>query len=297
MTLSTPSNSAPFQRTNPYEQLSIFYEEKRKIIWCMLHPSPRPCFTTELLRDLNEAISDVKAANIPVDFWVTGSATPNVFNLGGDLASFVHHVRSGDRQPIAQYARACAEAVYLHSTGLGLNAISIAMVEGVALGGGLEAALAHNFIIAQQDVKMGFPEIAFNMYPGMGAYSYVARKTSTALAEELITSGESHTAEWLAERGLVDRTFETNDGFRAVRSFIDELRLKLNGVRGMLRMRHRINPVSLAELLTITDEWAEAVFNLQEHELAYMERLVLMQNKRFRRSPTIVSMLRSGDSN
>ncbi|MDO8416506.1 MAG: crotonase/enoyl-CoA hydratase family protein [Agitococcus sp.] len=284
MDLINHADCLPFHGQKEYQQLSVFYEQKRRIVWCMLHPTPRPCFTVELLIDLNQAIADVQASGLPVDFWVTGSTTPQIFNLGGDLAAFVKHIRAKNKEPMINYARACVEAVYLHSTGFGLGAISIAMVEGAALGGGLEAALAHNYILAQQDVKLGFPEIAFNLYPGMGAYSYTARKTSPAFAEKLISTGESHTAEWLATQGFVDRTFEPGTAFKSTRSFIDELRPKLNGTRGLLRMRQRVAPVSREELLEITDGWAEAAFNLQEHELAYMERLVLMQNKRLRRT-------------
>lgn len=42
------------------------------------------------------------------------------------------------------------------------------MVEGSALGGGFEAALAHHFVLSQRDARLGFPEIAFNLFPGMG---------------------------------------------------------------------------------------------------------------------------------
>ncbi len=65
------------------------------------------------------------------------------------------------------------------------GAVSIAMVEGSALGGGFEAALAHHFVLAN-NARMGFPEIAFNLFPGMGGYSLVARKAGMRLAEELI---------------------------------------------------------------------------------------------------------------
>jgi len=48
------------------------------------------------------------------------------------------------------------------------DAMSIAMIEGTALGGGFEAALAHHFVLAQKGAEFGFPEIAFNLFPGMG---------------------------------------------------------------------------------------------------------------------------------
>jgi DSF synthase len=126
---------------------------------------------------------------------------------------------------------------------------------------------------------MGFPEIAFNLFPGMGAYSLVARKSHMRLAEELIASGESHTAEWYLDKGLVDQVFEEDGGFLATRTFIDVIRPKLNGIRGMLRARQRVLPVDRAELMEITEDWARAAFQIEEKDLLYMERLVMLQNR------------------
>ncbi|RQP48700.1 enoyl-CoA hydratase, partial [Burkholderia ubonensis] len=172
-------------------------------------------------------------------------------------------------------------------TGFGAGAVSIAMVEGSALGGGFEAALAHHYVLAQKGVKLGFPEIAFNLFPGMGGYSLVARKAHRRLAEELIANGEPHVAEWYADHGLVDQTFEAGDAFLATRTFIDVLRPKLNGVRAMLRARQRVFPLSRSELMDITEDWVRAAFTIEPKDLAYMERLVMLQNRRVSKLRTV----------
>jgi DSF synthase len=154
------------------------------------------------------------------------------------------------------------------------------MVEGTALGGGFEAALAHHFLLAQSDARMGFPEIAFNLFPGMGGYSLVARKAGMRLAEELIGGGESHTAEWHQEKGLVDQLFEPGDAYVATRTFIDTLKPKMNGIRAMLRARQRVLQLPRAELMEITEDWVDAAFMIEEKDLAFMERLVMLQNRR-----------------
>ncbi len=127
---------------------------------------------------------------------------------------------------------------------------------------------------------MGFPEIAFNLFPGMGGYSLVARKANAKLAEELISGGEPHMAEWHAERGLVDGLFEPGDAFLATRTFVDSLKPKLNGVQAMLRARQRVNPITRAELMDITEDWVRSAFTIEEKDLAFMERLVMLQNRR-----------------
>src|SRR3546814_11761441 len=105
---------------------------------------------------------------------------------------------------LLSYARACIDAVHDAMTGFGTGAISIAMIEGSALGGGFEAALAHHYVLAQSDVSMGFPAIASNLFPGMGAYSLVERKSPMRLAAELISKGESQTTKGYTDKSIVD---------------------------------------------------------------------------------------------
>ncbi|HXE18044.1 crotonase/enoyl-CoA hydratase family protein [Castellaniella sp. UC4442_H9] len=268
-----------FTEAEDLTQITPYYEEDRNIMWMMLRAAPRPCFNPELLRDISQLGRAARKSGLPIDFWVTGSTVHQVFNVGGDLNLFVSRIRAGEQEVLLSYARACIDAIYEAMTGFGTGAISIAMVEGTALGGGFEAALAHHYILAQQNVRMGFPEIAFNLFPGMGAYSLVARKSHMRLAEELIASGESHTAEWYLDKGLVDQVFEEDGGFLATRTFIDVIRPKLNGIRGMLRARQRVLPVDRAELMEITEDWARAAFQIEEKDLLYMERLVMLQNR------------------
>jgi DSF synthase len=48
----------------------------------------------------------------------------------------------------------------------------------------------------------------------------------------------------------------------------------------MLRARERVLPLSRSELMDITEDWVEAAFSLEEKDLAFMERLVALQNRR-----------------
>jgi len=280
MNLKDHPGCRPFTEAGELSQVSVYYEEGRRTIWMMLASRPRPCFTQKLVNDIMHVARVARDSKLPFDFWVNGSSVPEIFNVGGDLDFFVEVIREGRREELVAYARSCIDAVHGVFTGFGTGAISIAMLEGSALGGGFEAALANHYVLAQKDVKMGFPEIAFNLFPGMGGYSLVTRKANMRLAEELISSGETHTAEWYAERGLVDQTFDAGEAFMATRTFIDGIRPKLNGMRAMLRARQRVLPLSRSELMDITEDWVDAAFSLEEKDLAFMERLVILQNRR-----------------
>jgi DSF synthase len=280
MNLNSHHACRPFVEAGNLSQISAFYEEERNIMWMMLRAQPRPCFNLELVHDILSLARAAQESGLPIDFWVTGSVIPTMFNVGGDLSFFAEAIRAGRRQELMAYARACVDCVHAAARGFDTGAISIAMIEGTALGGGFEAALAHHFLLAQNDARMGFPEIAFNLFPGMGGYSLVARRAGMRLAEELIGGGESHTAEWHAAKGLVDHLFEPGDAYIATRTFIDTLRPKLNGIRAMVRARQRVLQLSRSELMEITEDWVEAAFTIEEKDLAFMERLVMLQNRR-----------------
>ncbi|WP_414457163.1 crotonase/enoyl-CoA hydratase family protein [Enterobacter kobei] len=279
MTVINQPTCTLFTDTERFTQLSGYYEAERRTVWMMLRAQPRPCFNHALIEEIMNLSWLVRQSGFAVDFWVTGSLVPEMYNVGGDLQFFVECIQNGRREALRAYARACVDCVHAASRGFDTGTITLAMVEGSALGGGFEAALAHHFVLAQRDARLGFPEIAFNLFPGMGGYSLVARRSGMKLAEELIYKGESHTAEWYEQHGLVDVLYEPGQSYVSVRTFIDTLRPKLNGVRAMLRARTRVLQLPRSELMDITEDWVDAAFCLEPKDIAYMERLVMLQNR------------------
>lgn len=279
MTVVNQTTCRLFSEAGQMTQLSAYYEEGRRTMWMLLRAQPRPSFNHALIEEIMNLSYAAQRSGIPIDFWVTGSLVPGMFNAGGDLNFFVECIKAGRREALRAYARACVDCIHAAARGFDTGAVSIAMVEGSALGGGFEAALAHHFILAQDTARMGFPEIAFNLFPGMGGYSLVARRAGMKLAEELICEGESHTAEWFEQRGLVDKLFQPGDAYQATRTFIDVLRPKLNGVKAMLKARQRVLQLTRGELMDITEDWVDFAFTLEPKDIAYMERLVQLQNR------------------
>ena len=51
-------------------------------MWMMLHAHPRPCFNPELLNDIAQLTRAAKKSGFPIDFWVTGSTVPGIYNVG-----------------------------------------------------------------------------------------------------------------------------------------------------------------------------------------------------------------------
>lgn len=127
---------------------------------------------------------------------------------------------------------------------------------------------------------MGFPEILFNLFPGMGAYSLVTRKVGPRIAEDLITSGRVLSAEEMHQIGLVDYLAERGMGERVTKNVISDKAWALNGYRSFQMAKlHSYLAVPYRELLEIAREWARAACRLDARDLRMMERLARAQER------------------
>jgi len=91
----------------------------------------------------------------------------------------------------------------------------IACVNGYALGGGLELALACHIRYASANARVGLPEVGLGLIPGYGGTQRLTRLIGRGRATELIVTGNQLKAEEAAALGLVNRVFETRDALVA----------------------------------------------------------------------------------
>ena len=87
----------------------------------------------------------------------------------------------------------------------------IAAVNGFALGGGLELALACDFIYASEGAKLGFPEVTLGIMPGFGGTQNLSRLIGPNRASEMIFSGKMITAQKAAAWGVVNEVFTAQE--------------------------------------------------------------------------------------
>jgi DSF synthase len=269
-----------------YSQLDVRYDQADGIAWCFYRPRARPCFNLDLLREIRHFQLGVVSAcrghdetTTPVRYVVWGSRIPGVYNLGGDLGWFLELIRARDREALKHYAVACIDVVYPNSVNLDSPLTTIAMVQGAALGGGFEAAISSSVVVAEKPVQMGLPEIMFNLFPGMGAYSFLSRRMPAIEAERIILSGDMWTAEQLHARAVVDILAEVGGAEDAVRSYVRRQQRIGNGTAGVLRARQRVDPISYGELFDIALIWVDCALRLTDKDLRVMERLVRAQDR------------------
>ena len=175
------------------------------------HP-PVNALSRAVLTELAEVATALGSDDTVKAVVVTGEG--KAFAAGADIAEF------GDQE------RARAVAATIRAALDGLAAIPrpvIAALNGVALGGGLELALACDLRLAADNVRVGQPEILLGIIPGGGATQRLPRLVGPARAKELIWSGRQVRADEALAIGLVDRVVPGNDLLDAALGWAGEL--------------------------------------------------------------------------
>lgn len=265
-------------------------DSKGNVDWCHMHTGVAdpyvPCFSERLLQEMRRCQERVRRD-------VAGNSDPNagihhlvlasdsdVFNLGGDLALFSSLIRTGNRGRLLEYAKLCIEVAFNFHKLYEDRVHSIAVIQGDALGGGFEAALCCHTIIAEEGSGMGFPEVLFDLFPGMGAYTFLTRRVTPAQAERMMLNGRVYPVEELHAMGVVDILVPKGEGMQAARDLIKRNQRVGNALRSMNFVRDACRPVSLNELLSVTTEWVDAAMRLGDRGLRTMERLSRAQQRR-----------------
>ncbi len=266
-------------------QLKTYYDSKNKIGWFLMSGAPRPSFTLRLLDDISNYLDSVKQEMAETngekyDYLVVGSDVEGVFNLGGDLELFSKYIVDKNRDALLSYALKCIDILYQNMFHYDLDLTTISLIQGDALGGGFEAALSSNVIVAERGVKMGFPEVLFNLFPGMGAYSLLSRKVGFDTAEKMILSGSLFSAEQLYDMGVVDILAEQGEGEVAVYRYIKSRDKAKNTFKSMRKLKDICNQISYQELADIAAVWADAALQLTAKDLRMIKRLVRRQDTR-----------------
>ena len=159
-------------------------------------PAALNALSSKVITDMTQAVATIEVSDDIRVVAITG-AGEKAFVAGADITEMQ------DLNP------AQAEAFSLMGGTLG-HAIEtsdkpyIAAVNGFALGGGCELALACDFIYASDNAKLGQPEVKLGVIPGFGGTQRLARRVGVAKAKELCMTGEPVDAAEALRIGLVD---------------------------------------------------------------------------------------------
>lgn len=293
------THSRLIDNSSSYRHLATRFEPQYGAFWLILDPKPLPCVSLELIDELRRFQAEMartfeayEPGKQPIRFFIAASRSPGVFNLGGDLSLFARCVEEKDVETLRKYARGCIETLFPYIIGFDLPVTTISLVQGDALGGGFEIALAGNILVAERGAKMGFPEVLFDLFPGMGAYNLLSRRIGMRRTEQMLLNGKLYKAEELHAEGVVDILAEDGRGENAVYEYIVRNEKRGNAREAIHRVQRRLFPLRYEELLDVADIWVDTAMQVGPREIRLMERLARSQGKLSRREP--ISLTRIG---
>lgn len=282
-----------FEQPNPdkYHFLDTRFDSNFGVAWVYVKQDAPPCFTRELLSELRreqlriqkQALRDIEEKRTDrLRYQVHASRIPGIFSLGGDLDLFQKLIIKNDRGAMFDYGLSCIDLGYNTAVSYNLPLTTISLVQGSAQGGGFEAALSANVLIAERSATLGFPEILFNLFPGMGGVSFLSRRLPVREAEKILSSGRNYTAVELYDLGIVDVLAEDGQGEQAVWEYIRVRDKHIKGYHAIRNAFQRVSPLVRQELVDVLEDWVEASMKISSSDLKLMNRLVRAQKRKIK---------------
>jgi enoyl-CoA hydratase len=162
-------------------------------------PKALNALNPEVMEELGEALKQI-SKNKEVRVAILTGTGDKAFVAGADIA-----VMANQTPLEAKRFSASGQEVLLAMEALEIPII--AAVNGFALGGGTEIAMACDFIYASEKAKFGQPEISLGIIPGFGGTQRLARLVGKGWAKEMCLTGEMISAQLAKEIGLVNKVF------------------------------------------------------------------------------------------
>ncbi|HWR32544.1 MAG TPA: 3-hydroxyacyl-CoA dehydrogenase/enoyl-CoA hydratase family protein [Chitinophagaceae bacterium] len=190
-----------------WETESVKLEKYNSVaVLTMDQPENMNALSESTVKELSEKFD--LAANDPAikTIFITGSG--KAFVAGADIKFFVKNIKAGKINNIEAFT-AYGQDVF--------NRIDqskkkvVAVVNGMALGGGLELALCADQILALPKAQFAFPETGIGIYPGLGGTQRSVRKIGKGLSKYLIHTGKMLTAKEAEETGLADKIISVEE--------------------------------------------------------------------------------------
>lgn len=272
-----------------FKQISVHIEPEAGIVWVYQKPHPRPCFNPNLISEVRkiqkmlEQYSGKLPYNgklVPINYHVLDSQTPGIFSMGGDLSLFKECIINKDKTRLLQYAKTCIDTIHSFIVGFRLPITTISLVRGDALGGGFEVALSSHVVIAEKGISLGFPEILFNLFPGMGGYHLLLQRLNPYMVQEMMLNGRVYSSEELFDMGVIDILAESGGGKNSVYSYVEKSTKYRNGFHAMQQVKQRVNPITYDELWNVCSYWVDIAMEISERDLRLMDRLIKAQDRK-----------------
>jgi DSF synthase len=259
MNVPDHQSGLPGLLARPYRFLRLEWTSDLSLLRVRTCVTPIQCFSLAGIAEMQRVLDDI-------------SLNPGLVR---HLVSLL--VRAQDADSLRLYGRKCIDMVWWLETAAQRGVHTTVLVQGDTLGGGLESVMPFHKVIFERSAQAGFPEVLFNLFPGMGAWHYTIRKAGFAVANDMVLSGKLYTAEQLYRRSLVDLVVDDGRGEAALDHVVRTIDPRLRGTLVALQGQRLAAPITYESLAETVDLWAQAALSLTTRDLRLMERLARAQ--------------------
>ena len=186
-----------------YENITIEKDQKTAII-TIDRPKSLNALNGQTISELSQALDEISQDSQIRVAIITGSGEKS-FVAGADIKEFCDYGTS-EAENLARHGQ-----TILFNKIENLNKPVIAAVNGFALGGGLELALACHIRYGSENAKLGLPEVTLGLIPGYGGTQRLPKIVGKGLANELIFSAKMIPAQRAKEIGLLNDVFSLEE--------------------------------------------------------------------------------------
>ena len=211
---------------------NLIYKEIEETAWLLLNrPEVMNALSMKLSEEIVEAIEMVRQST-KLKFLVIKGEGPN-FCVGDDITEMIKWGNANDITRRCRYYQNMANQLEE------LDKITIAAVDGYAVGGGLEITMVCDFVIATERSKWGMPEVDVGITPGWGGTTRLSRLIGRRRAKEINLIGALHTSKKAVEWNLWNRVVANDQLYEEVERLLEVLKSK--NQQGMRQLKFIIN--------------------------------------------------------
>jgi len=211
---------------------NLIYKEMEQVAWITLNrPDVMNALSMKLSEEIVSAIEIVRQSTKLKSLVIKGAG--DNFCVGDDIREMVKWGNANDITRRVRYYQNMANQLEE------LDKITIAAVDGYAVGGGLEITMACDFVIATERSKWGMPEVDVGITPGWGGTTRLARLIGRRRAKEINLIGALHSGEKAVEWNLWNRVVPNDQLDTEVELLLDVLKSK--NQQGMRQLKFIIN--------------------------------------------------------
>ncbi|KMY48618.1 enoyl-CoA hydratase [Peribacillus loiseleuriae] len=244
-------------------------EKEDKLAIITITNPPLNVISRQVFRDLKEVFTYLIHDNETIAVIITGSGY-TAFAAGADSKEFPNMF--GDEM-IKQQIIECHEALNLIAT---CPKPTIAVLNGITLGGGCELALACDIRIAEEQIQIGLPEVKLGLFPGGGGTQRLPRLIGIAKAKEMMLLGDPISALQAEKIGLVNRIVKRGTGLIEGKNLA--AKIAKNSLQSLSRIKQAIDEgfeTSIDKGLQLEAELFVEIFRTEDSKegvLAFIEK-------------------------